>query len=598
MIFKDTAWLYHKNGYSVIPVQGKIPNLFTEFQKYCKEQPDNKTMESWIKMFPDMNIGLATGEASRSVVVDMDYRLDTEYGRYLAQFFKDIIPYSRIEKIGLKGSSRFFLLNGETTRKFNLGDGNYLEILADGRQTVLPPSIHPDTQRPYVWVNEPLHATNVEDLPTLPNDFVKRIEEKIAQLNLEGNTEASTKDRAGRNDYLVDACFAKFHEEKDFDAVVDEIIKEDIRAHEVPLFSDLKEKQNRQKTTYENAVRFVKSNYKTFKKVYPNKDYFSEKFEKKVKDENRNISSLKIIGFGEFLSLDLPPPEWLIDRMIPIPGVAVIAAKPKVGKSNLVRGMMIACSRGTDFLDRKTKPVKVVYVALEGGESQLQQSFKLLGGVKTDNIALHHGPILKPDIKRIFEQVKALKPGLLIIDTLFKLIKVKNINDYGEVVDALTIVEDFAKENNLCIIGLHHEKKGDNTSDDGILGSTGITGAVDAIIRITKDENDTRYIQTTQRNEDNLPTTELIFDPLTGNVSLGKSIKDKKQNSKEDVLLRIIVSSPGITATELRSSSGMSRDNLTFALDRLIRKHAILRSGLGTKGSPHAFVINPHFHRT
>jgi len=51
-----------------------------------------------------------------------------------------------------------------------------LQILGAGKQTVLPPSIHPKTKQPYRWTNgHSLYDTPVESLPLLPADYRERI---------------------------------------------------------------------------------------------------------------------------------------------------------------------------------------------------------------------------------------------------------------------------------------------------------------------------------------------------------------------------------------------------------------------------------------
>ena len=51
-----------------------------------------------------------------------------------------------------------------------------LQILSTGRQTVIPPSIHPDTLEPYRWTNgRSLYDTPLGDLPLLPRDYRERI---------------------------------------------------------------------------------------------------------------------------------------------------------------------------------------------------------------------------------------------------------------------------------------------------------------------------------------------------------------------------------------------------------------------------------------
>lgn len=54
------------------------------------------------------------------------------------------------------------------------------EILGRGNQTVLPPSIHPDTDLPYAWLGpRTLLNTTVDKLPILPADIGERLEDAL-----------------------------------------------------------------------------------------------------------------------------------------------------------------------------------------------------------------------------------------------------------------------------------------------------------------------------------------------------------------------------------------------------------------------------------
>jgi hypothetical protein len=58
-----------------------------------------------------------------------------------------------------------------------------VQVLSDGTQTVLPPSVHPDTKRPYVWAGRfSLYDVRPSDLPELPEDYIERIEAILRPL--------------------------------------------------------------------------------------------------------------------------------------------------------------------------------------------------------------------------------------------------------------------------------------------------------------------------------------------------------------------------------------------------------------------------------
>lgn len=71
-------------------------------------------------------------------------------------------------------------------RSFNIGRDRVLDLLAKGRQTVLPPSIHPATGEPYVWLTlDTLESFPVADLPELPDDIADRLASALAPFGVE-----------------------------------------------------------------------------------------------------------------------------------------------------------------------------------------------------------------------------------------------------------------------------------------------------------------------------------------------------------------------------------------------------------------------------
>ena len=81
---------------------------------------------------------------------------------------------------------RFLSRTARFRRRIFRVDGKcVVQILSVGRQTVLPPTVHPDTQKPYYWLDaHSLDSTSLENLPELPADYVERIKGIIEQARM------------------------------------------------------------------------------------------------------------------------------------------------------------------------------------------------------------------------------------------------------------------------------------------------------------------------------------------------------------------------------------------------------------------------------
>lgn len=175
---------YLKAGFQPLPIGylTKYPCVYTNgewksFNKLgkLKEEPvtaeECKEWDTWLPL--GGGVGIALGEYSGVIALDFDSDDD------ITNKIKDLLPKPPVMKVGSKGVTAFFKYNGEKNRKWRAGGKDYaLELLSTGNQTVVPPSYHPATQRPYTWVNGiSLLEFGKENLPSLPKDFIEKVDE-------------------------------------------------------------------------------------------------------------------------------------------------------------------------------------------------------------------------------------------------------------------------------------------------------------------------------------------------------------------------------------------------------------------------------------
>ena len=88
-----------------------------------------------------------------------------------------ILPPTPVRKIGARGETLFYYGPGITqSQSWDIGGRRVVDLIGPGRQTVLPPTIHPDTGVPYRWSgSESLENLQPHELPTLPVDVGDRI---------------------------------------------------------------------------------------------------------------------------------------------------------------------------------------------------------------------------------------------------------------------------------------------------------------------------------------------------------------------------------------------------------------------------------------
>lgn len=172
-IFSDYAPLYWGAGLPVIPLRtkNKMPDI-NAWSAYGVEMPSEAVRQHWLASFPNGNIGLPFGPASGLCAIDID--LDVEKDRALVEKILELLPKSPWVRIGKKGMGLAYKWSGQKNFKLRGEDGGMiLEFLGQGNQMVMPPSIHPDTDKPYVS-NANLWEV-LDQIPELDDD----IEDKL-----------------------------------------------------------------------------------------------------------------------------------------------------------------------------------------------------------------------------------------------------------------------------------------------------------------------------------------------------------------------------------------------------------------------------------
>lgn len=180
--FGTWAKVYRERGLWPRPLRypGINPKTGEPLGKSCFEKgwqkPDSEqeagALERWDAECTHWNIGLVTGtlleDGTRFGAFDIDHDLYRNLG--IALFRNPISA-----RIGKKGIVIFVRVVGDLDAhpKFSVkGEANaHLGQVAEGlfRKTlcVIPPSIHPNTGKPYCWVGTPLHDVDFMKLPLI-----------------------------------------------------------------------------------------------------------------------------------------------------------------------------------------------------------------------------------------------------------------------------------------------------------------------------------------------------------------------------------------------------------------------------------------------
>jgi putative DNA primase/helicase len=209
--------------------------------------------------------------------------------------------------------------------------------------------------------------------------------------------------------------------------------------------------------------------------------------------------------------------DWLVDGMLPVGGISIMAARPKVGKSTLARNLALAVARGSHFLHRHTTQGRVLYVALEERRADVARQFARMGA-QSEPIAIHTGSAPERALQALTDAIIEFQPSLVVIDPLIRFFRFKDANDYNEVYRTLGPIVELSQRTNCHILLLHHTSKL-SVAEHGsaaLMASTAFGGAVHCTFLLNRNyETNQRTVFTEQRTGLDMPPTVIHLDPDT-----------------------------------------------------------------------------------
>ena len=214
-----------------------------------------------------------------------------------------------------------------------------------------------------------------------------------------------------------------------------------------------------------------------------------------VESKPKKIEKLEAESSKSLSLREVAPPKYVVPGIIPY-GITILASPPKYGKSWMCMDMALSVATGTEFMGMETNMDGVIYLALEDGDYRLRERQRKVANGRDfpENLLfVKEAPILAEGLLPLLNDLveNAGQPiGMVIIDTLQKIRGVagKTEGVYGYDYRELGQLHQFAIDRNLALILVHHLNKGGDDSDfvSRLNGSTGVSGAADTIITLTR----------------------------------------------------------------------------------------------------------------
>ena len=537
-------------GWHILPVQarGKLPLV--------KGWPEDATsdiaqLEVWQQQHPACNWGLATGTASGLVVIDVD---GAEGRASLADLERQgfTLPATLTVTTGRTdgGEHRYYRLpSGVDIRNDQNGKiGAHVDVRGTGGFVVCPPSIHASGRQYHFIAPSALVAD-------LPGWVIERLTVRPPMPTATAQASSQAVGKGSRTKRLVSLAGTMHRCGMSLEAITAALLAENATfAPPLP----------------EARVRTIAAD---IVKRYPAGE-----------SAPQAGNSLNLVGLGELLSRPSVPVDFVLQGRLVAGSVSIVASKPKVGKSTLARNLALCIARGLPFLGWPVKRGPVLYLALEERAEDVAADFRAMGATGSEEIQISGaGTVL--DVVTILQDKK---PVLLVVDPLFRLVRIQDGNSYAETYSALGPLIDVARETGTHILCLHHSSKlAKAEAIDTPIGSTALGGAVSTLISMKRTAS-YRTMQTVQRIGTDLPETVLRFDPATRLLSLGGLREGFEVADVGEAILRALADK-SMTEPEIDDAIEGKTTVKRRALRELTGNGRVVRSGNGKRGEPYRY---------
>jgi len=624
--FLQTALELAELGNAVFPLLpcGKTPLTKHGFKDATT---DPSIITKWWTQWPDANIGLATGEVSSCIVLDVD---GADGNSSLEALKRELgpLPNTCMARTG-KGMHLYFCYpDGKEIRcRTNIARG--IDVRADGGYVVAPPSVHPNGAT-YEWIGD---ETAFAELPerwinlllgerwnTPDGNREKRRDLRSAVAILESPSPWSEAEEARVRSAL--ACIpaadrqiwftvgAALHAwgEKGFEIW-------DSWSQKAPDKYDYRDQRrtwesfdrpyNGQRITIATIFYLAKelgwsddaTNSKEGKIVNTAESVLSERSQ--LSQATYNWSE-QIITAADLRTIKFDPIKFVVPGFIP-EGLTLLVGRPKIGKSWLVLDLCLACAGGWSTLGA-IKPIfgDILYLGLEDSKRRLQRRIdKLLSSFEQEwPIRLHlvpSGGWRRADLGGLDDIESwcksAQNPVLVVVDTFERIRKPATGKGplYSADYEAISALQKVATDHGITIAVLHHDRKSEaDDAFDTVSGTLGLTAAADTIL-ILKRKSGNVVLHARGRDIEESETA-LQFDKQTCRWTiLGSASEVQRSTERRRIIEALKAARQPLSTKEIMIEAEMgNRNAMDILLSKMVKDGEIERVGRGRYSLPSA----------
>lgn len=405
-VMLEWALYYQKQGLSIIPVREKLPLIkWKEFQERCASEDEIKR---WWTEWPDADIGMVTGKASKRLVLDVDGR---EGATFCSGKGVDSIKSPKVKT--KKGYQIHFSLPNLQEKTTLAGLQKEVDTRGEGGYVKLPPSSFSDKSGRYEWIED--FNTPLAPCPDWLIELFKRNSESP-------NNNSQTANIENKESWLEDILDGVGEGERHqaliklagyyYNCMNPDVAAQHLREWNKKNHPPYKDKELEEQIT-DFTQRFVKGEY-------------SSQYLEQLKQELviTPLSATEVVHkFANKI-------DYLVEGLIPMSSSVIFSGYQGLGKTFVATDLIIEVARmkgnGRWLNTFPTKHGPVLFIDNElGGNLTSYRLRQLLApkGLTTDDLDLHY--FIRNRIKvtnnnhysKLCRFMEQYKPVLLVIDS-------------------------------------------------------------------------------------------------------------------------------------------------------------------------------------
>jgi hypothetical protein len=290
-------------------------------------------------------------------------------------------------------------------------------------------------------------------------------------------------------------------------------------------------------------------------------------------------------------AMKFAPLRYVIPDLLP-EGLAILAGKPKFGKSFAALDLCIAVATGGKALGSiSCEGGDVLYCALEDSPRRLQDRIRGMLPIGDDMPERLHIETMAKRLDEgliddlggwLFDRPEA---RLIVLDTwrCIKPASTGRASAYDEDASGLNPLHELAKAHpGVALVVIHHTRKLEAEDPfDTISGTHGLTGVADTLMVLARHGEGAKLCG--QGRDIDGYEKSLTRDPLTGSWRVVGDARDLAKTGERQALLDVLTEADGeaLRTSTIAKAAGVSESSASHRLKALVAEGLITKTGYG-----------------